>query len=81
MGLRPEHLRKPEAGETALHLKVELVEPLGSDTLVHGHLPASQEVITIRMPETQIFDPGSDLTVAIAAGNIHLFDPGTRARL
>ncbi len=81
VGLRPEHLRKPESGEAAVHLTVELVEPLGSDTLVHGHLPASRESITVRMPETQIFEPGSDLTVAIAADNIHLFDPQTNARI
>ena len=39
IGIRPEHLR-PGAG---LDLVIDLIEPLGSETLVHGHLSGGEE--------------------------------------
>src|SRR5258706_6972758 len=37
-GIRPEHLEPCAAGEAMLTPEVDLVEPLGADTLVYGHL-------------------------------------------
>jgi sn-glycerol 3-phosphate transport system ATP-binding protein len=48
IGIRPEHVRHgPDAG--ALPLTVELVEPLGSETVIHGRLPGG-EVLVARLP-------------------------------
>ena len=37
LGLRPEHLEPCAAAEAKLMIEVDLVEPLGGDTLVYGH--------------------------------------------
>ena len=37
-GVRPEHLEPCAESEAKLVLEVDLVEPLGADTLVYGHL-------------------------------------------
>src|SRR5215212_6296030 len=37
-GIRPEHLEPCAESEALLQLEVDLIEPLGADTLVYGHL-------------------------------------------
>jgi sn-glycerol 3-phosphate transport system ATP-binding protein len=49
IGIRPEHVvHAPEAGD-ALPLAIDLVEPLGSETVIHGRLPGG-EVLVARLP-------------------------------
>ena len=38
LGIRPEHFRATSDDEAGLDLKIEVVEPLGADTLVHGQI-------------------------------------------
>jgi sn-glycerol 3-phosphate transport system ATP-binding protein len=49
IGIRPEHvLHLPGSGD-ALPVTVELVEPLGSETVIHGRLPGG-EALVARLP-------------------------------
>ena len=40
-GIRPEHLEPCAESEAKLVVEVDLIEPLGADTLVYGHLPSN----------------------------------------
>ncbi|PWS34842.1 sn-glycerol-3-phosphate ABC transporter ATP-binding protein UgpC [Falsiroseomonas bella] len=49
IGIRPEHVEHRPDGADALPLAVELVEPLGSETVIHGRLPGGESLVA-RLP-------------------------------
>jgi sn-glycerol 3-phosphate transport system ATP-binding protein len=50
LGVRPEHVALTAAGEGMLAAEVELVEPLGAETLVHTRIDgARDELLTVRV--------------------------------
>jgi sn-glycerol 3-phosphate transport system ATP-binding protein len=63
-----------------LPLTVELLERLGADTIIHGKLAGSADVVTARAAGT--IDPslGQVLRFAVRPEHVHLFDvvSGTR---
>jgi sn-glycerol 3-phosphate transport system ATP-binding protein len=48
-GIRPEHLEPCGEAEAQLVADIDLIEPLGADTLVHGHVPQGTR-IAVRLP-------------------------------
>ena len=75
LGIRPEHLI---LGEDGLPLAVTLVEPLGSETLLHGRL-ADGTALTLRSAGA-VAGTGV-LTITFPAAPLHVFDMGTGLRL
>ncbi len=75
LGIRPEHLL-PGAG--GLTMQIELLEPLGSETVVHGRLPDGTP-LTARMPG-EVTTEGA-LPVILPWENLHLFDGASGKRL
>ena len=74
IGIRPEHVVVAEGG---LPLQIDLIEPLGSETVIHGRLP-SGEILTARLP-IAAGDIGATLPVHLPASAWHVFDKaGTR---
>ena len=80
LGMRPEHLRLAQSDDSALPLVVDLVEALGADTLVHGHL-TDGAVVTVRLDGEARVRHGESLRLACAPQHLHLFDPASGARL
>ncbi|MFT8247062.1 sn-glycerol-3-phosphate ABC transporter ATP-binding protein UgpC [Roseomonas sp. BN140053] len=76
VGLRPEHVLVGEAADS-LTLAVDLVEPLGSETVVHGRLP-DESLLTVRV-QGPFF--GSTMPVRLDPAWLHVFDGGSGARL
>jgi multiple sugar transport system ATP-binding protein len=74
LGVRPEHLRVLPGGEPGLRVTVDVVEPLGSDTLLYFDGGGSRHVARVA-PELNV-QPGDTLTLGIAAGKAHWFEPG-----
>jgi len=79
-GLRPEHIgvRAADDGHSvAVAARVQLVEPLGSDTLALVRLRTGTEggEVTGRFPPEAGLAPGASITVHLAAHRMHLFDP------
>lgn len=75
IGIRPEHVVIADTGSL---LQVNLVEPLGSETLIHGSLACGQS-LTLRQ---QGGPPGADhLHVILPAEAMHAFDTKTGLRL
>jgi sn-glycerol 3-phosphate transport system ATP-binding protein len=69
VGIRPEHL----APGTGLEMAVDLVEPLGSETLVHGHLTADRgQALVVKLAGP--YPGGTHLTVAPRNEHLHVFD-------
>ena len=79
VGLRPEDLEL--AGDGPLALRVELLERLGADTILHGRLGDAGPAVTARLPGA--LDPmlGDVLRFNIRRERIHLFDRKTGRRL
>jgi sn-glycerol 3-phosphate transport system ATP-binding protein len=76
LGIRPEHL---EPGGGRLEMRVETVELLGAEHLIHG-VAAGQEII-VRTGPAEHPAPGSTLALGYPARAMHWFDATTRQRI
>ena len=69
-GHPPEHLT---LGGDGLTLTVDLVEPLGSETLIHGRIVGRDaEAIVVKVPGAVA--PSETVTVSVQADQAHVFD-------
>ncbi len=76
VGIRPEHVAL--VAEGGLALQVDLVEPLGSETVLIGRLPDG-EMLSIKLAGAA--PPEETVHVAIPPPNLHVFDAATGLRL
>ena len=74
LGIRPEHFELVEDHARVMNLRVEHVELLGADTLVHGHFGEHRASLTVRLPDVQHFERHTVLPLAIPSSKLHLFD-------
>jgi len=79
VGLRPEHLETVTDGPLAV--RVELLERLGADTILHGRLSGDDTPLTVRMGSAFSLRLGETTRFAIRSEHLHLFDPETGRRL
>ena len=80
LGVRPEHLTPSADADAALRLHVEVVEPLGNETLLHGRAAGGD--LTARLPSGgPLPRPGDVLPLALDAARAHLFDAASGERL
>ena len=75
IGIRPEHLL-PD-GPDGLPVTIDLAEPLGSETVLHGRLADGTE-LTARIPGGM---PGEGLRLAPDLAALHIFDATSGKRL
>jgi len=77
IGIRPEHLA---LGPDGLTLDVDLTEPLGSETLIHGHLTGeAADMLVVKLAGHP--PPGERLAVTLPTAHIHVFDAASGRRL
>ena len=83
LGIRPEHfgLGDSENGENTLPLHVQVVEQLGADTLVHGHLGDTSTPLVLRLDGVQTLNRGGIVALHIPQDALHIFDPQTGKRV
>src|SRR5471030_1532101 len=79
IGMRPEHLQSTPEGP--LEFDIELAEPLGADTLLHGLFGAAREMVTVRQEGHIRAHLGEKLRYAIDPARLHLFDSESGRRL
>jgi len=72
VGIRPEHFGAIADPAAAISARVQVVEPLGSDTLVH--FSVGGDVLTARMPPETRPEPGAEIRIGVDPSKIHLFD-------
>ncbi|MDP1612330.1 MAG: sn-glycerol-3-phosphate import ATP-binding protein UgpC [Sulfuritalea sp.] len=82
LGLRPEHLEPCAPSEAMLTVDVDLVEPLGSDTLVYGHVAgeADDARVTVRLHQSFAAQIGK-LPVRYGQEHEHYFDAASGLRI
>ena len=80
VGMRPEDFKIDNNG--SINLNVELVELIGSNTLIHGKLSKSNEILVASIPGV-IKDnlKGKDLNLSFDESKIHLFDVNSDQRI
>jgi len=84
LGVRPESLGLvPSGSDGGFELVVELVEELGADALVHGSIAGEGgDRLVMRVDGRTPPALGQTVTVTVRdAGELHLFDPRSGARL
>ena len=79
VGVRPEHLQ-PAVGGSGFDAVLEMVEPVGSET--YANLRLGPHALVARLaPDTPLPAPGHPLRLALAPGQVHLFDAASGDRL
>ncbi len=79
VGIRPEHLSI--GGEGELTLEVALVEDLGSDSYIYGHLAGDADSHVIVRASRDHPRPGEVVKVKVDTAHLHLFDGATGLRV
>jgi sn-glycerol 3-phosphate transport system ATP-binding protein len=82
LGVRPEHLEPCAESEAMLKVDVDLIEPLGSDTLVYGHLGenGAGARVAVRLHESVDARAGR-LAVRYPPERTHYFDKASGKRI
>jgi sn-glycerol 3-phosphate transport system ATP-binding protein len=78
-GIRPEHLEPCSESEAKLLPEIDLIEPLGADTLVYGHLEGGTR-IAARLHSSVRARTGR-LPLRYSLEQVHYFDAQTGARI
>ncbi len=79
VGVRPEHLVRCSQEDAMFSATIDVVEPLGSDTMVVCML-GDQEVTARLAPDPEL-EPGKSLDFKVEATHIHLFEAATGNRI
>ena len=81
LGIRPEHFNLAEEGSGQMHMRVEHVETLGADTLVHGKSGENNTFFSLRLPDIHRYQKGSSLSLSVSPEKLHLFDKESGKRI
>jgi multiple sugar transport system ATP-binding protein len=78
VGVRPEGVRVQAAGAGAIPAKVQMVESLGSDTLIYSDVGADKPLVA-RQSERTTLHPGDTVGLDVDPGLLHFFDKQGKA--
>lgn len=78
-GIRPEHIIPDPDGP--LSITVQMGEPLGANTLLHGRLDGTNDAFTISLPGVHHAVAGQEIRFGVDPKSMHFFDPKTRKRI
>ena len=79
VGVRPEHLEQGSGAGPVFRFKVDTVEALGADSLVHGAL--GQGMLIARVDGHATPEAGAELAFTARPGKLFFFDTATGKRL
>nr|WP_321982753.1 sn-glycerol-3-phosphate ABC transporter ATP-binding protein UgpC [uncultured Cohaesibacter sp.] len=79
VGIRPEHLIPCEKEESLIAARVDVLEPLGSDT--HAICLVGKQELTARLDPSLRLSPGDTLYLRADPEKLHFFDPESGDRL
>ena len=78
LGIRPEAFALT-ANTSPFMLAVDLVEPTGAETHLHGTLAGT--AVVAALPGRHMISPGERVPLELDTASIHLFDPASGARI
>jgi sn-glycerol 3-phosphate transport system ATP-binding protein len=79
-GIRPEHLEPCAEAEASFVAEIDLIEPLGADTLIYGRVGNEGARVAARLHSTMAARPGR-LPLRYLPEQAHYFDPASGARI
>ncbi|MEX0584456.1 MAG: TOBE domain-containing protein, partial [Natronospirillum sp.] len=79
--IRPEHLEACDAEVADFILTVEIVEPLGADTLLYGKMAGNANLIIAEQPGKRHYRRGETVALRMDRERVHLFDKQTQQRI
>ena len=79
IGIRPEHLEEDKKGN--IRIVIQMVEQLGSNSLLHGTLEDTDIEIVASLSGHVIAEAGSIVSFSAKETNIHVFNLNTEKRL
>jgi len=79
MGIRPEHLHLGGNSEIGMPAIVEVVEPLGFETLVYAG--CGENTLVVRIQNERVPEVGERVFLSPVEAHLHWFDPATGLRL
>jgi sn-glycerol 3-phosphate transport system ATP-binding protein len=79
-GIRPEHLEPCSEADAVLVAEIDLIEPLGADTLVYGHLGANGARVAARL-HSSVDARAGKLPLRFDPARAHYFDAASGARI
>lgn len=79
IGIRPEHLEENKKGN--IKIVIQMVEQLGSNSLLHGILEDTKIEIVASLSGHVTAKAGSIVSFSAKESNIHVFNPETEKRL
>jgi len=80
-GIRPEHLDPCSEKDAMLVIDVDLIEPLGADTLVYGHLGGSDGTRVAARLHSSVEARAGKLPLRYRPEHVHYFDAQSGARI
>ncbi len=72
IGVRPQHIRLAADSQAAITVKVDIVEALGAETVVHAHA-AGGEVLLAVLAGQHAISRGTEIGLTFNASDLHLF--------
>lgn len=75
LGIRPEHLQLLHGGDKGIPCMVEVVEPLGFETLVYAG--NGKSTLVVRIQDERIPEVGERVYLIPQERHLHFFDPAT----
>jgi sn-glycerol 3-phosphate transport system ATP-binding protein len=79
VGIRPEHVIPDPDG--TLSMTVQMGEPLGANTLLHGRMSGTRDAFTVSLTGVHHAVKGDVIRFDVDPKNLHFFDPHTGERL
>jgi ABC-type sugar transport system ATPase subunit len=81
LGVRPRDVEVVAPGGGDANGSVEIIEPLGFDTLVHVRLDGLSTLARVLVPSDQRIEMGGQIGIRLRRNRLHLFDGQTGGRL
>ncbi|OGT30323.1 MAG: sn-glycerol-3-phosphate ABC transporter ATP-binding protein UgpC [Gammaproteobacteria bacterium RIFCSPHIGHO2_12_FULL_35_23] len=82
VGIRPEALQIAQSrDQDQFKVKVEVVEALGSDTIVYGRIAGSGQQLVAKLTSNIVTHPGEYLALSVKPEQLHFFDCDTEKRI
>ena len=79
VGIRPEHVIPDPEGP--MEITVQMGEPLGANTLLHGRMTGTSDAFTISLAGVHHAVTGDTIRFGVDPQNLHFFDPASGERL
>nr|WP_321463853.1 sn-glycerol-3-phosphate ABC transporter ATP-binding protein UgpC [uncultured Cohaesibacter sp.] len=79
VGIRPEHLVPCDKEDALISARIDVLEPLGSDT--HAICLVGEQELTARLDPSLALNPGDMIYLRADPEKIHFFDPDNGARM